>query len=100
MVTIDERVAVLEANDKNIFHQLEKHEEQINNIQRLAIATEKIADKTDNISAKVDQIDNRLSQVESKPLKRSEKYKELILSAILTGLAGIVVGVLTTLIIK
>lgn len=100
MPSTEERIAILETNDKNIFHQLSKHEESINNIQRLAIAIEKIAEKTNNISDKVDQIDDRLSTVENQPVKRWEKARELVLTAILTGLAGLVVGVITTILFK
>lgn len=64
MVTNEERIAVLEANDRNIFHQLDEHKLAIENIQRLVISVEKIADKTNSISDKVDQIDERLNQVE------------------------------------
>lgn len=100
MITNEERIAVLEANDKNIFHQLDEHKVAIDNIQRLIISVEKIADKTNNISDKVDQIDDRLNLVEKQPLKKYEKLKELILTAILSVIGGIVVGVLTTLLLK
>lgn len=100
MSTNEERIAVLEANDKNIFHQLDEHKVAIDNIQRLIISVEKIADKTNNISDKVDQIDDRLNLVEKQPLRKYEKLKELILTAILSVIGGIVVGVLTTLLLK
>lgn len=100
MVTNEERIAVLEANDKNIFHQLEEHKLAIDNIQRLIISVEKIADKTNNISDKVDQIDDRLNLVEQQPLKKVQKVKEIILTAILSTLGGLLVGVLTTLLLK
>lgn len=100
MSTTEERIAILETNDKNIFHQLTKHEEAISNISRLTIAIEKIAEKTNNISDKVDQIDDRLNQVERQPAKRYEKAREIILTAIFSIIGGIAVGIITALLLK
>lgn len=100
MSSNEERIAILEANSRNIFHQLDEHKTAIDNIQRLIISVEKIADKTNNISEKVDQIDERLNQVEKQPIKRWEKARELVLAAILSAVGGIIVGVITTLLLK
>lgn len=100
MVTNEERIAVLEANDRNIFHQLDEHKIAIDNIQRLVISVEKIADKTNSISEKVDQIDERLNQVEKQPVKRMEKIRELIITAVLSVIGGVLVGVISTLLLK
>lgn len=100
MVTNEERIAVLEANDRNIFHQLDEHKMAIDNIQRLVISVEKIADKTNSISEKVDQIDERLNQVEKQPVKRMEKIRELIITAVLSVIGGVLVGVISTLLLK
>ena len=99
-MTNEERIAVLEANDKNIFRQLDEHKIAIDNIQRLVVSVEKIADKTNSISDKVNQIDNRLQEVENKPAKRFEKTREIILTAILSGVFGLLVGVFTSLILR
>lgn len=100
MVTNEERIAVLEANDRNIFHQLDEHKLAIENIQRLVISVEKIADKTNSISDKVDQIDERLNQVEQQPMKRIQKAREIILTSILSTIGGLIVGILSTLLLK
>lgn len=100
MVTNEERIAVLEANDRNIFHQLDEHKIAIENIQRLVISVEKIADKTNAISDKVDQIDERLNQVEQQPMKRIQKAREIILTSILSTIGGLIVGILSTLLLK
>lgn len=100
MSTNEERIATLEANEKNIFHQLDNHQKSIDDLTRLTLAIEKIATKTDSINEKVNQIDDRLNQVESQPIKRMYKYKELIITAILSVLAGLAVGILTTIILK
>lgn len=100
MVTNEERIAVLEANDRNIFHQLDEHKIAIENIQRLVISVEKIADKTNSISDKVDQIDERLNQVEQQPMKRIQKAREIILTSILSTIGGLIVGILSTLLLK
>lgn len=99
-MTNEERIAVLEANDKNIFRQLDEHKIAIDNIQRLVVSVEKIADKTNSISEKVDQIDDRLNQVEQQPIKRVEKARELILTAILSTIGGLLVGILSTILLK
>ena len=100
MVTNEERIAVLEANDRNIFHQLDEHKIAIENIQRLVISVEKIADKTNSISDKVDQIDDRLNQVEQQPMKRIQKAREIILTSILSTIGGLLVGILSTILLK
>ena len=100
MVTNEERIAVLETNDRNIFHQLDEHKLAIENIQRLVISVEKIADKTNSISDKVDQIDERLNQVEQQPMKRIQKAREIILTSILSTIGGLIVGILSTLLLK
>lgn len=100
MATYEERIAVLEANNRNIFHQLDEHKQAIDNIQRLTIAVERLVDKTNNIGDKVDQIDDRLNQVEKQPIKKWEKIRELVIAAILSAIGGVIVGVISTLLLK
>ena len=81
---IHERLAKLEADDKNIFPQLSEIKEEVKDIRRLTLAVEKIAVKTESIDSKVDNMGSRLHAVESEPAESFLHFKKLIIGAILT----------------
>jgi len=95
-----ERLARLEAEDKNIFHQLDEIKAEVRDIRKLTAAVEKIADQMKNTSQKVDSIDRRLDTVERAPAEEFNHYKRLIINCIITGVLGAVTGAVLTLIIK
>lgn len=99
-MTPEERIAQLEANDKNIFHQLDEIKNEQKDQRKLVIAVEKIATETKQISEKVDRIDNRISIVEAEPGRKYNKYKETIITSIITLIVGLIIGGLFSLIMK
>ena len=91
MSSIDERISTLEADDKTLFHQIDELKEEVRDIRRLTIAIEKIAGKVDNIGLKVDNVDNkvngideRLQTVEHVPATNWNKFKQAIISSIVS----------------
>ena len=100
MPNIDERLSTLEANDKTLFHQVDELKEDIRDIRRLTVAVEKIASKVDNIDYKVNGIDERLQTVEHVPATNWNKFKQAIISSIVSVVVGGLLGALIALVIK
>lgn len=99
-MTNEERIAALEANDKTIFKQLDEIKNEQKDQRRLVVAVEQIAAKQDQIGEKVDRIDQRISAVEAEPVRKYNKYKETIITSIITLIVGLIIGGLLTMIIK
>lgn len=100
MPSIDERISALEANNKTLFHKVDELKEDIRDIRRLTIAVEKIASKVDNIDSKVNGIDERLQTVEHIPSDNWTKFKQAIISSIVSVIVGGLLGALIALVIK
>ena len=99
MSTDTERIAKLEANDANIFHQLDEIKEDVKDIHRLTSAVEKIALRTESIEKKVDGLDGRIGSIEAEPGQNWRHYKRLVIGCILTGAVGAILGAILTMII-
>ncbi len=97
---LSERIAKLEADDKNIFHQLSEIKDEVKDIRRLTAAVEKIALKTESIDSKVDDMGSRLLAVESEPTESFKHYKRLVLGNILTATVSAACAAILALIIK
>ncbi len=92
---LHERVAKLEADEKNIFHQLTEIKDEVKDIRRLTNAVEKIAVKTESIDSKVDDMGTRISAVEREPSDSFKHYKRLIAGAVISAaVSSIVVAIL------
>ncbi len=97
---ITERVTRLEADDKNIFHQLDEIKTEVRDIRRLCTAVEKIAVQTKNTEQKVNDISDRLENVEKAPAEEFKHYKRVIYGCIITGTIGVILGALLAMILK
>lgn len=107
MPTTDERLSALEANEKNIFHQLDEIKQEQKDQRQLIVVVEQIASKTNVISGKVTevnetvvQINDRVTNLEQEPARAYKKYKETIFTSIITLIIGAVVGGLLALLLK
>ncbi len=96
---IEERLAILEANDRNIFHQLDETKQDIRVLRELTRAVQKIADETQNTAALLEKVDKRLAKIERKPAADFDHYKKSLITAVLTGIAGILLGAFFSIII-
>ena len=97
---INERVARLEADEKNIFHQLTEIKDEVKDIRRLTNAVEKIATKTESIDSKVDYMGERINFLEEKPASDFVHYKRLIIGAVITALVSGVAVAVFSLVLK
>ena len=99
-MTAEERKAVLEANEQNIVKRLDETREDIRVLQELTKAVQKIADRTDNTAALLEKVDKRLAKIERKPASDLDHYKRTLNGALITGVAGILLGAFFALILR
>ncbi len=97
---IHERVARLEADEKNIFHQLSEIKDEVKDIRRLTNAVEKIAVKTESIDIKVDEMGSRISAVEQEPAQNFRHYKKLMAGSVITALTSAITAAILALIMR
>lgn len=97
---INERLAKLEADEKNIFHQLSEIKEEVRDIHRLTNAVEKIAVRTESIECKVDQMGSRISALEKSPADNFSHYKKVIAGAVITAVISALTAAVFALILK
>lgn len=100
MPSTDERLTSLETNERNIFHQLDEIKQEQKDQRQLIVVVEQIATKTNVIAEKVNKIDERITEVEKEPARQFKKYKETIITSIITLVIGAIVGGLIALILK
>ena len=93
-LTADARIAVLETNERNIFHQIDEMKEEIKVLRLLATAVQQLADKTENNTALLQKVDKRLANIELQPVGDYNHYKRVIVAALVTGVLGAVLGAL------
>ena len=97
---LNERVASLEAQEKNVFHQLDEIKEDVKDIRRLTVAVEKIAEQTNTTAEQVHGINSRLDTLEHAPVADARHYKRIVISSIITGIVGVLLGAVLSLILK
>ena len=97
---MNERVARIEAEQSNIFHQLDELKDEVKDIHRLTASVEKIAVQMDSTSRKVDKIDRRLEEIERAPGEDYKHYRRVIAGCIITGVLGALLGALLAVVIK
>lgn len=97
-MSYEERLAVLEANDKNIFHQLNEMKEEIKVLRELATAVQQLADKQENNTALLLKLDSRLDTIESRPAADLAHYKKIAITAVISGVVGAVLSAVLSII--
>lgn len=71
-------------------------EDAVREMTRLTVSVEKIAVSLENMTAEQKRISDRLTAIEEKPAKRWES----IVGAIITGVVGILIGLISAGVIK
>ncbi len=94
------RLSVLEANNKNIFHQLDELKDEVKNIRQLTVAVRELALSSKATAEKVADISDRLSSVEHAPAEDMRHYKKAVITALLTGAMGAMLGMVSAFILK
>lgn len=94
------RLGVIEANEKNIFHQLDEIKAENKAIRELAQSVGIIAAKTNQTASEVAKIGARLDEIEAVPTRNAITVKNAIISAAASAIVGGLLGAIMTLIIK
>ena len=89
-----DKIISLEARSKSNSHRIDKLEELTNTIQSLAITMNDTVNEIKYMREEVTSLDDRLGKIESEPVKRLNKYKDVVITSILTSLVGLLVGLL------
>lgn len=89
-----EKLALIEARSKSNTHRIDKLEELTNTIQNLAITMNNTVNEIKYMREDVTSLDDRLGKIEGEPVKRYNKYKDVIITSILTSLVGLLVGII------
>ena len=86
------KLTEVEARSKSNTHRIDKLEELTNTIQSLAITMNNTVNEIRYMRADVTSLDSRLGKIENEPIKKFNKYKDVIITSILTTLIGLLVG--------
>lgn len=87
-----EKLIQVEARSKSNTHRIDKLEELTDTIQKLAITMNNTVNEIKYMREDVTSLDTRLGKIENEPIKRFNKYKDIIITSILTSLVGLLVG--------
>lgn len=88
------KLVEVEARSKSNTHRIDKLEELTNTIQKLAITMNNTVNEIKYMREDVTSLDDRLEKIENEPVKRFNKYKDVVITSILTSLVGLLVGLI------
>lgn len=88
------KLVEVEARSKSNTHRIDKLEELTNTIQKLAITMNNTVNEIRYMREDVTSLDDRLEKIEHEPVKRFNKYKDVVITSILTSLVGLLVGLI------
>ena len=88
-----ERVALTEASTKSAHHRLDAMEKQTEAIIRMSVSVETMAQKMQEMINYFKDHDGRLDKLEQAPAQAVFAYWKLFVGALITGGAGIVLGI-------
>lgn len=86
------RLMKIETNTQEIFRRLDKMERIQDEIQKLTISVNDLAQSIRHICNDVSTNTNRLTCLEEKPSKRWDNLVGAIIAATVSGLMGVVIG--------
>lgn len=86
--------AASDEQHKTIFRRLDKQDEMIESVQKLASSVERLTLKQESTQKKVDSLCEDMDEIKAKPGKR---WEEIVRNAICTVVGALVVYVLTRL---
>ena len=73
-------------------------------VEKIATETKQIAEKVDRIDKRTgdqaEKIENRVATLEAEPARKYNKYKETIITSVITLIVGLIIGGLLALVIK
>lgn len=88
------KLVEVEARSKSNTHRIDKLEELTNTIQSLAITMNNTVNEIKYMREDVTSLDDRVAKIECEPVRKFNKYKDVIITSILTSLVGLLVGLI------
>lgn len=92
---VRERVTINEQSTKSAHHRLDSQEEQTRAIVKMSTSIEYMAKQVESMLELLKEHDGRLDELERAPGQNVLGYWKLFLGALITGGAGILIGILT-----
>lgn len=89
---LSERTAVLETNDKNIFHQLDEIKNELHELQRLVVLCEGISAKLSLLEGRLPELERRLQSMESRPSEDLRHYRRSAVTSVITAVLAALLG--------
>ena len=86
------KLVEVEARSKSNTHRIDKLEELTNTIQNLAITMNSTVNEIKYMREDVTSLNDRIGKIESEPINKFNKYKDVVITSILTSLVGLLVG--------
>ena len=88
LAEIKSKQAAADEQHKTIFRRLDKQDEMIESVRKLATSVERLTLKQDNIQNKVDDLCADVDEIKAKPGKRWESIVEKVILTIVGALVG------------
>lgn len=88
------KLVEIEARSKSNTHRIDKLEELTYTIQSLAITMNNTVNEIKYMREDVTSLDDRIGKIENEPIKRYNKFKDVIITSMLTSLVGLLVGLI------
>ncbi len=89
---LNERTAVLETNEKNIFHQLDEIKLKLCELHNLVALCEAISVKLGAVEEKISETQSRLHAVEQSPGEDLRHYRRSIVTYLATATIALILG--------
>ena len=88
----EHRLTVVEDRSKSNQHRLDELEKRQDNLEELTSTVKVLAVREENVENDVKEIKDDVKILTSKPAKRWEKVIELIIAAVVSGVAGFILA--------
>lgn len=88
----EHRLTEVEGRSKSNQHRLDKVEEKQDELGELVSSVKVLAEREQNVENDVKEIKDDVKSLTSKPAKRWEKVIDLIIAAVVSGVAGFIFG--------
>lgn len=85
---IQAKQAAADEQHRTIFRRLDKQDEMIESVHKLATSVERLTLKQDSIQSKVDNLCSDMDEIKAKPGKRWESIVEKVILAVVAALVG------------
>ena len=92
LADIKARQAAAEEQHKTIFHRLDKQDEMIESVHKLATSVEKLAMRQDTMETKLGDLCTDMDELKSKPAKRWEGVAEKVVFTVVGAIVAYILA--------